>query len=249
MPRSYGLGISQTMSEYRTVLKPIASLDQSDCDEMAKLYLAHYDGSDLQRFRADLRQKSEVILVYSGFELIGFTTLQLYERSLSDHPIRVVFSGDTVVDRAHWGQQALAYAWISRMGELHRLDQTKPMYWFLIVKGHRTFKYLPTFAKSFYPHWNDDRSDLKPLLDQLAMEKFGGDYNPVTGLVEYQESRGHLKADISAPSTEEMAKPSVTYFLARNPRYRQGQELCCICEIDEANMRPLTLRVFRGARQ
>lgn len=235
------------MSNYQSIFKSISEFGQVELETMARLYLAHYDGSSLEQFKADLATKTEALLVYAGTELIGFTTLELYDRSVAGRWIRIVYSGDTVVDRAHWGQQALAFAWIARMGELRSSMPEIPMYWFLIVKGHRTFKYLPAFAKSFYPHWEkeQDRKDLKPLLDQLASEKFGVDYNPITGLVEYTSSHGHLKAEIAEPSLEELAKPAVALFLARNPRYREGHELCCLCEIEERNMRPLTLRLFR----
>ncbi len=212
---------------------------------MAALYLANYDASSVERFAADLAAKSEVLRVHAGDELVGFTTYELYERDFGGRRVRIVYSGDTVVDRAHWGQQALAFAWIARMGELRNASPGVPMVWFLIVKGHRTFKYLPAFAKSFYPHWEQDRSDLKPLLDRLAEEKFGADYNPASGTVEYAQSHGHLRAEIAEPTPEELAKPATAFFLARNPRFREGHELCCLCEIDEPNMRPLTLRLFR----
>ena len=29
----------------------------------------------------------------------------------------------------------------------------QPLYWFLIVKGHRTYRYLSAFSVDFHPHW------------------------------------------------------------------------------------------------
>lgn len=233
------------MNGYRSIVISIAKLSESECQAMADLYLAYYDGSCIERFKRDLAAKTEALLVFAGTELIGFTTLELYESSFCGRRVRVIYSGDTVVHPAHWGQQALAFAWIARMGQLKRELPEASMYWFLIVKGHRTFKFLPAFAKSFYPHWQDDRSDLRPLLDHLATEKFGDDYNAKSGLVEYPSSHGHLKAEIAEPAPEELSKPAVSLFLSLNPRFREGHELCCLCEIEESNMRPLTLRLFR----
>ena len=180
-------------------------------------------------------------------QIVGFTTLQVYDYLWQGSPIRVVYSGDTVVARAHWGQQALAFRWIARMAEIKAEDPHKPLYWFVIIKGHRTFKYLPTFGKSFYPHWSIDRTDLKPLADFLAKDKFGEMYNESTGIVEFSESQGHLKQEIAYPTEEEMTKDSVKFFLEKNPNYLQGHELVCLCELEEENMKPLTKRIFRKA--
>jgi hypothetical protein len=240
------LGIS--MRDYRSDFRTISGVDRKTILAMAELYLAHYDGSSIERFETDLASKTEVLLVYSGEELIGFTTLELYEHHFAGQCINIVYSGDTIVHPAHWGQQTLAFAWISRIGQIKRATLDVPMYWFLIVKGHRTFKFLPAFAKSFYPHWEQDRSDLRPLLDQLAKAKFGDKYNSQRGLVEYTTSHGHLKSQIAEPSPEELTQPAVALFLKLNPRFREGHELCCLCEIKESNMRPLTLRLFRGSR-
>jgi hypothetical protein len=104
---------------------------------------------------------------------------------------------------------------------------------------------LPVFGKSFYPHWDIDRRDLKPLADALALEMFPDDYNPTTGVVELRESRGHLKPEIARPAPDELDRDGVQFFLERNPGFERGHELVCLCEIEEHNMKPLTLRLFR----
>lgn len=234
------------MPAYSSQFTPVSALTSAQRSAMADLYLAHYDGSSAVRFEADLSGKHEVLLIHADGVLIGFTTLELYTRVFDEREVRIVYSGDTVVDRAHWGQQTLAFAWIRRMGELQR-GAPSPLYWFLIVKGHRTFRYLPAFARTFIPHWQQEDDALKPLLDCLAREKFGADYNPATGVVAFKASRGHLRAGIAEPDADELAKPAVAFFMARNPGFRQGHELCCLCELSEANMRPLSLRLFRGS--
>jgi hypothetical protein len=74
---------------------------------------------------------------------------------------------------------------------------------------------------------------------------FPGDYNAETGVVEFAESRGHLRPEVAMPSPEDMRRDGVEYFLERNPGFRRGHELVCICEVEEHNMRPLTLTLFR----
>jgi len=233
------------MGPYSTAFAPVSALSETLRREMARLYLANYDGSSEALFLEDLAKKDEALLVYAGEQLAGFTTLLVFEREWRAERIRVVYSGDTVVDRAHWGQQALAFDWIGRMGALKRERPELPFYWLLLVKGHRTFRYLPLFGKSFHPHWSVDRSDLKPLADALATEMFPDDYNPATGVVEFRQSRGHLKTDIASPSPADLDKEDVSFFLERNPGFQRGHELVCVCEVETHNMKPLTLRLFQ----
>jgi hypothetical protein len=234
-------------SEYESAIVRVGELSHDTVRVMATLYLDNYDGSSEALFREDLVDKDEAVLLYHDRALVGFTTLKLYEVVWRGVLVHIVYSGDTIVSPQHWGQQELAFAWINRIGQLKRTAPSVPLYWFLLVKGHRTFKYLSVFGKSFYPHWQFDRGDLKPLADQLATAKFGSTYNPVTGVVEFEESHGHLKERIACPTREEMIKPATQFFLRSNPGYRQGHELVCICELELFNMKPLTARVFRRA--
>jgi hypothetical protein len=227
-----------------TSFEPVAALDDAVRRDMAALYLSMYDGSSAALFSRDLQKKDEVLLVRDGRALAGFTTFKVFEHEWRGERVGIVYSGDTVVAREHWGQQALAFDWISRMGAIKREHPARPLYWLLLVKGHRTFRYLPLFAKSFWPHWSIDRSDLKPLADALAIEMFPGDYDPDRGVVAFAESRGHLKPDIAAPTEAEAARADVGFFLARNPGYRRGHELVCVAELEPHNMKPLTLRLF-----
>ncbi len=232
------------MGKYNTYFKKAGAIVKSELEAMVHLYLNYYEGCNANQVKADLAEKSEVLLLLDDNKLVGFTTLLGYDQIWNDQPIRVIFSGDTIVDHKHWGQQALAFAWITRMGKLASEMPDIPLYWFVIIKGHRTYKYLPTFGKSFYPHWSIERPDLKSLADFLAYERFGDDYNATNGVVEFASSKGHLKADIALPSEEEMRKESVRFFMQKNPNYLQGHELVCLCEITPENMKPLTKRVF-----
>jgi len=160
-------------SKYRTYFKKITSLSGKEVKMIIDLYLVYYEGVHPSVVESDLKEKSEILLLFYSGLLVGFSTCELYKRMWKAKQVTIIYSGDTIVRHEHWGQQALAFAWIRYIGQLKQKEPDCSMYWFLIVKGHRTFKYLPTFTKSFYPHWSIDRSDLKPLLDCLANEKFG----------------------------------------------------------------------------
>ena len=217
---------------------------------MSVLYLENYAGSSDALFRADLMDKDHALLVFSGDALVGFTTIKRYEVEWQGKNTGIVFSGDTIVDPRHWGQRELAFAWLEYVGGIKAAAPETPLYWFLLVKGHRTYRYLSVFSRHFHPCWqvqNSHADDLKPLADFLASARYGADYNPQTGVVEFAESCGHLRPAIARPDSDELERPDVRFFLARNPGYLRGHELVCVCELAVANLKPLAARFFQRA--
>ncbi len=231
---------------YTTSIVAVDTLSEAISQAMVALYLDYYDGADRARVLSDMKSKTRVLLLYHDEVLVGFTTFEVYEREWDESLVTVIYSGDTIVKQEHWGQQSLAYAWIRHIGELKEAYPDRSLYWFLIVKGHRTFKYLPAFTHAFYPHWSIDHSDLKPLLDSLAKEKFGQHYDAREGIISFQKSHGHLKSDYAYPKESERSNEAVRFFLERNPGYMQGDELACICSFDDENLRSLTKRILYG---
>jgi hypothetical protein len=169
----------------------------------------------------------------------------VYERTFDGRPVRVIFSGDTIVDERHWGQQALAFAWLRLAGHLKAARPDVPLYWLLISKGHRTYRYLPTFSRAFHPSPDAaTEADLAPLRDFLARDRFGTAYDAAAGVVRFAESRGHLRAEYAEVPETHQRLPEVAFFLARNPGYARGDELVCVCELREDTLRPIARRAF-----
>ena len=50
------------------------------------------------------------------------------------------------------GEQALVGAFCHFAGGLKARDREAPLFWFLISKGHRTYRYLSLFAHRYYPN-------------------------------------------------------------------------------------------------
>ena len=168
-------------------LLPITALSAKQRHAMAALYLAHYNASSPALFQRDLSAKDEVIVLEHEGALAGFTALQTWPLRWRGQDMRVLYSGDTIVAPAHWGQQTLALAWLERVGLLLRQAPPGGLWWFLLVKGHRTYKYLSTFARAFHPHWAQAHPGWQALADHLAAQRFGLQYNPATGVVRFDE--------------------------------------------------------------
>jgi hypothetical protein len=227
---------------------PVSAVSASDREEMWSLYRRFYSGTRRELFEADLAAKDSLLQLRDAAQRIqGFSTLAVGITDTETGPVRFVFSGDTIIERAYWGTQALAFTWLRYVGELKRERPELPLFWFLIVKGHRTFRYLPAFAREFYPHWERGTpAHIAALMSKLARERFGAAFDDVTGVIRYPESHGHLAEPFAEANEREAEREDVSFFLRRNSGYRQGDELVCLCELSAENLRPLARRLFAG---
>jgi hypothetical protein len=242
------LGDRQPVGDRRltTAVDFIAALDAAMVDEMFDLYAAYYDGTSRELFARDLADKDHVVTLRTAAgTLAGFSTLALVDFVAAGRPAVAIFSGDTIIDQPYWGTQALAFTWIRFAGSIKARAPDQPLFWFLIVKGHRTYRYLSAFSIDFVPHWDAATPpDAQAIMDSLARRRFAERYDPRRGVVSFPRSQGHLKPEWAFVSPEEAARPDVAFFLRRNPGYVHGDEMVCLTELAPENLRPLARRVF-----
>ncbi len=229
---------------------PVTQIDADLREAMFGLFSTYYDGADRAHFDRDLDEKHEVVTVWHDDALVGFTTLHWSLSAYEGREVAVLFSGDTIMDREHWGHQALASAWLQRVGHwsVKRPDCT--LYWLLIVKGHRTYRYMPAFGIEFVPGWRNgpNTADLLRLRNALARDRFGSDFDARDGVVRFRSPRSRLKAEVAQPSERERRLPDVAFFLENNPGYVDGDELVCLCPLAPSNMRPYGRRIYELGR-
>lgn len=233
-----------------SVVENAARLDRDVRREAYALFERYYRAISFEQFDNELSNKDTIFLLYDeAGRLRGFSTLSVFSMTFDDAPIRVVYSGDTIIEPAHWGSQAFAFSWIRHIGRIASEAPDAPLYWLLIVKGHRTYRYLPAFGIDFVPDWRKPADpSLDALKDAIAMRHFGAAYKRDAGIVRFDKSRGHLAAQWAKVSEREARRPDVQFFLERNPGYVRGDELVCLCQLDASNMRPLTCRLFLQGR-
>lgn len=242
----------RTPAAVKTVLTetlvPAISLTSNNVEEMFRVFSRYYVGVTRELFERDLREKDSVILLVDGRRRIrGFSTARIIDLPMACGCGRAIFSGDTIVERSHWGDPALARAFIRLAATTKAQRPDEPLYWFLIVKGHRTYRYLPLFFKRFHPAWNGATSpDIQALMDRLANDRFGKCYDRSTGIVCFPKPSTRLSEWVAEIPDKDMDRPDVRFFLERNPGYRRGDELVCLVEIAESNLKPYARRCFLG---
>ena len=227
---------------------PVDEVTEAEARSMYEIFVRHYDCVSLDRFLSDLAEKDCVLVLRDGNAICGFSTQKLMRVSVGGVPVRAVFSGDTIVDRAHWGEQELGRCWCRYVSSLYAEEPDIPLYWFLISKGYRTYLYLPLFFDTFYPNCETPTPEFEQrVLDTLATAKFPHYYRAETGVIEFPQSQGQLKPHLAEIPARRLRNSHVQFFLRRNPAFAAGCELACLAEISPSNMKLFAGRIVQQA--
>jgi hypothetical protein len=225
----------------------VLTLSPEERGQMFALMDCYYEGVARAAFDADLAEKEWVIQVLDPQtqRLCGFSTQMLLRAEVDGLPVSALFSGDTIVARDCWGDTALAQIWgrlaLSLIGRLGRAE----LYWFLISKGYKTYRYLPLFFREFYPHYDAPTPPrAQAVLDALACAKYPGTYDASRGIIRAGAGRERLRPGVADLTVERLRDPHVRFFQARNPGHVQGDELCCLAPLTRANFTTAAYRVI-----
>ena len=215
-------------------------LDKTTRCSMYELMNKYYDNVKRKCFENDLNEKDSIIILkdFDSKDLKGFSTLKVLEELVSGKRIRVLFSGDTIIEKDYWGSLELPKMWLKYAFKRKEEDPKTPFYWFLISKGYKTYRFLPVFFEDFYPKV-DGSQDLsyKTILDIFARVKFPKNYYPDKGLILFNGAKDKLKKGIAEIDEKIMKNPHISFFAQKNPCWRRGDELACITRIDKNNLK------------
>lgn len=228
----------------RTVAR--AALTASDRETMWRLFARYYADVSRATFDADLAKKQDVLLLLdSGSRRIaGFTTIEVYEERVDGRAFIAVFSGDTVVDDAYWGQPALKRAFARYLLKTKLSNPTRRVYWFLISKGYKTYLLLARNVANHFPrHDRDTPRFERAVIERLATRKYGAHFDPARGVLRFDDCPGRLKDGVAPIDAALLAQPDIAFFVRSNPGHKRGEELCCLGAVD------LAMPVFFFGRQ
>ncbi len=215
--------------------------------EMFALMESYYEGIERTTFDTDLDEKDWVIqlLDEETNQLKGFSTQMLFQVEVTGRAVRALFSGDTIIDRDARGERNLfqVSGWFLR--SLMSAYPDEELYWFLISKGYKTYRFLPLFFHEFYPRFDTPTpAHFAAVIDALAGRKFPDGYDRASGLVRAGANSCRLRPGVAEITPDRLNDPHVRFFSERNPRHANGDELCCIAPITLANFTPAAYRAM-----
>ncbi len=212
----------------------VASLDSRTRAAAFTLFRSAYDNACRERFEHDLAEKQHIILLYDSATdaLKGFSTVLVREVATPSGPATVVFSGDTVIDREYWGQKQLQLAFARLLVRLKLRAPWRPLYWFLVSKGYRTYLLLAnSFPRSVPRVGKADDIALRAVLDDLATERFGDQYDRSRGVVHYSTPHERVRDGVAPVTQAALAHAHVRFFVERNADHADGVELACLAVV------------------
>ena len=218
-------------------------LRPEEAEQMCWLMQAHYEGVTEAQFLADLAAKQWVILLRDKDRLCGFSTQVLFDHPFDGGTVKILFSGDTVIEKKYWGSLALPVAWGRLMLSLLAAHPGMNLYWLLTSKGYKTYRFLPVFFREFYPcHATETPVVEKNLLRGVAARRFGTRFDPVAGILRAKPGDQRLRDGIAELDEKRLRDPHVAFFQERNPGHAQGDELVCLARFHPDNLKPYIRR-------
>ena len=228
-------------------LTATADVSAAQRDAMFALMQQHYVNVQRDVFDADLAEKPWLILVSdpANGDLCGFSTQMLLDADAEGRPIKALFSGDTIIDRKHWGDQALAHAWGRFALSLIDAHPDVELYWFLISKGYKTYRFMPLFFHEFYPrHDTPTPSWARTVIDALGHSRYPDDYDAQAGVIRAGPWQYRLREGLADVTPERLRDGHVRFFHTANPHHQRGDELCCLAPLTRDNFTPMAYRVI-----
>lgn len=229
---------------YFTISKR-SELSPEMIETMFQIMCDHYENTFYENFIHDLNQKNYVISLHQAdtHQLVGFSTQQFFMLPYKGTERGVLFSGDTIIHHDYWGSFELPLAFGNLMIDLIHQHPNNELYWLLISKGARTYRFLPVFFREYYPAVHVETPEsIKEWMDFLGEYKFGKQYKKYKGILEAIPGGQFLKNNYQPDEKRE--QEHIKFFNEKNPGYTHGDELLCITKLTIENLTPLIKRLL-----
>ncbi len=230
---------------FSSMIIPLPKISEADKSMMFDLMSKYYDNLTEESFYGDMNEKDWCIIIKddSG-NILGFSTIQVFDVLFEGKKIIMLFSGDTIVAREFWKYNFLVGPFghfllylINNFGEHEK-------YWLLISKGYRTYRFLPLYFKEFYPcHDKETPRYINDLIDHVAADKFRELYDPDTKIIMNKSGNNYLREELNFISAEKRKNPHINYFMQKNRNYIRGDELVCLTKINKENLNKIACKI------
>lgn len=214
--------------------------------EMFKLMETFYENMNLDIFISDLNNKDSCIMLFDERGIIqGFSTQKLIKFNVNNKEIKGVFSGDTIIHRDHWGSMELYKEFGKKYVNLSK--NYNELYWFLISKGYKTYRILPSFFYEFYPSClRVTPLEIKNIMNCFGNKYYPEEYNSSTGVIEYKKIKDKLKPGVADITEDKLNNKHIRFFKDSNPNYIKGNDMVCLASLNPNNLKPIIKRLILG---
>jgi hypothetical protein len=123
------------------------------------------------------------------------------------------------------------------------------LYWCLVSKGYRTYRFLPLFFNEFYPrHDADTPRAMRAVIDAVGRAKYPERYDAASGIIRATATSDRLRQELGETSEGRQRDPHIAFFHASNPGHVRGDELCCVAPLRHENFSVSARRLIQSPR-
>jgi len=221
----------------------VSELAETDILQMYELMIKYYSNLDHDIFRNDLKEKSQVLLFRDDHGAIaGFTSSMIIRLNIEGVVAKLLYSGDTVMDRKYWNWSHLQNNWFNYISSLPEFKEGG-FYWILLSKGYRTYRYLPYYFNLFWPRYDAPTPPfVRTLIEGFANLKFPDEFDPASGII--RSVWDYVKPGVADIKKRHLRDPHIEYFARVNPGYIRGDELVCVAELSRRGIKESAHKYF-----
>ncbi len=213
----------------------VSQINEDEKNRMFTLMEMFYDNVSIDVFLHDLNDKDYCIILFDDENIIqGFSTQKLITFNLDGKPVNGVFSGDTIVHKNYWHTRHPLFSVFGKFFENHSRNYDE-FYWFIICKGYKTYKILPTFFNTFHPNCTEETPKKEQQIIDAFGEFYSEDYNKNTGVIEYKNLKDALKKGVADINEAKLKNKHTAFFVQKNPGHLNGDDLVCITSLKKYN--------------
>ncbi|BAF60449.1 hypothetical protein PTH_2268 [Pelotomaculum thermopropionicum SI] len=222
---------------------PVSGLAEADVSQMYELMLKYYSNLDPGIFRNDLNEKDHVLLFREDDGTIaGFTSSLIIRLNIAGVVRKLLYSGDTVMDRKYWGMSHLQNYWFTYISSLPEFKEGD-FYWLLLSKGYRTYRFLPYYFNLFWPRYDAPTPPLvKAMIEGFANLKFPDVFDRASGII--RSGCDYVKPGVADMEERHLQDLHIEYFARVNPGYVRGDELVCVAELSYRGIKDFVHQYF-----
>lgn len=222
----------------------IHNLPQQSINRMFELMDMFYENTNFDVFMKDLNDKDKCIVLFDDNNTIqGFSTQKLIKLKVDNKDINGVFSGDTIIHKNFWGSLELYRAFGKEYIDFSNSDNE--FYWFLISKGYKTYRILPTFFHKFYPNYSEETpTKIKKIMDIFGKKYYPEEYNSSSGVIEYKSVKDKLRPGVADITEGKLKNKHITFFKNINPNHAEGNDVICLTSLKSNNLKSMIKRLI-----
>lgn len=228
-------------------IEDVKDLSLTTINKMWTLFSRFYDDVTYDRFVQDLKAKNCVIICRDTDQgnVQGFTTIHLYDKVVDNRRIKVLFSGDTIVNPIYWGYRGLHSTFAKFAFTEWLKTPFTPFYWFLISKGYKTYLALARNFVEFWPRYDQETPAWqRKVMDTLVRSRFGDSWIPELGILRFSTPQGRLREGVVPVTDQDLLDPDIAFFVQKNPGHIHGDELCCLARFELATWLKFVGKLF-----